>query len=267
MLIKNTFDLRLYLLFSIAVFAACSPKPHYLNGNSIIINERFKSDSLVAQWLQPLTDSMALQMNEVIAWTPVEFRPIRSKGRITQNQQHEATLARLVSDYTLNWSQKYARKNKYPIPELAILNHNGLRNSIDSGNVTRGDIFEVMPFDNEIVLLILTGTQMIDLFDYVAKIGGTPLSGGILYLDSTRITKAIINGNAFDSRRSYCIATVDFMQTGGDGFTMLKNPKRLIQTGTFLRDVIFEQIQTEVNETKGTLKARPNPRIFHTNSH
>ncbi len=173
----------------------------------------------------------------------------------------------MVSDYTLNWSQEFARKNNYPLPELAILNHNGLRNSIDSGVITLGEIYEVMPFDNEIVLIILSGSQMIELFDYIAKIGGTPFSGGELYIDSNTFNKASINGNAFDSRRSYCIATVDFMQTGGDGFNMLRNPKRIIQTGTFLRDVIVEQMKIEIQDSYGALKPRLNPRIFHTNTH
>jgi hypothetical protein len=44
---------------------------------------------------------------------------------------------------------------------------------------------------------------------------------------------------------------------------MLKEPKRLIQTGTFLRDIIINEIKNEVHESNGALKPRTNPRIFH----
>jgi 2',3'-cyclic-nucleotide 2'-phosphodiesterase (5'-nucleotidase family) len=235
----------------------------YIKGTSIGINSIEPIDTFTTNWIKPLSDSLNAQMNQIIGFTAEEFRPIRSRGRITESQQHKATLARLVSDYTLKGAQEFARTYKFPIPELAVLNHNGLRNAIDSGNITLGAIYEVMPFDNEVVLLVLSGTQMIELFNYIAQIGGTPLSGGELYLDTQTFVSARINGNAFDSRRSYCIATVDFMQGGGDGFTMLKNPKRIIQTGKFLRDVIIEQIQLEMTASPETLKPRNNPRIFH----
>lgn len=235
----------------------------YVKGTSIGINSMEPVDTFTANWIKPLSDSLNAQMNKIIGFTAEEFRPIRSKGRITESQQHNATLARLVSDYTLKGAQEFARAHQFPMPELAVLNHNGLRNAIDSGNITLGAVYEVMPFDNEVVLLVLSGTQMIELFNYIAQLGGTPLSGGELYLDSQQFVSARVNGNAFDSRRSYCIATVDFMQGGGDGFTMLKNPKRSIQTGKFLRDVIIEQMQLEMAESPQSLKPRNNPRIFH----
>ena len=235
----------------------------YVKGTSIGINSMEPIDTFTAMWIKPLSDSLNAQMNQIIGFTAEEFRPIRSKGRISEAQQHNATLARLVSDYTLKGAQEFAHTYQFPLPELAVLNHNGLRNAIDSGNITLGAVYEVMPFDNEVVLLVLSGTQMIQLFNYIAQIGGTPLSGGELYLDTQQFVSARINGNAFDSRRSYCIATVDFMQGGGDGFTMLKNPKRSIQTGKFLRDVIIEQMQLEMAKSPQSLKPRNNPRIFH----
>ena len=250
-------------LIALLIFQSCQTKLTYQEGTAIAVNGAFGADSTVVAWLQPLSDSLNAEMNDIIGYTAQEFRPVRSKGRINQEQQHRATLARLVTDYTLKWSQNLARSQNLPLPELAILNHNGLRNAIDSGFITVGNIYEVMPFDNEVVLLVLSGTQMIELFNYIAQLGGTPFSGGELYIDSQSFVSARINGNGFDSRRSYCIATVDFMQTGGDGFTMLKEPKRLIQTGTFLRDIIINEIKNEVQESNGALKPRTNPRIFH----
>lgn len=250
-------------LIALLIFQSCQTKLTYQEGTAIAVNGTFGADSTVVAWLQPLSDSLNAEMNDIIGYTAQEFRPVRSKGRITQEQQHRASLARLISDYTLKWSQNFARTQNLPLPELAVLNHNGLRNAIDSGNITIGNIYEVMPFDNEVVLLVLSGTQMIELFNYIAQLGGTPFSGGELIIDSQSFVSARINGYGFDSRRSYCIATVDFMQTGGDGFTMLKEPKRLIQTGTFLRDVIINEIKDEVRESNGGLKPRTNPRIFH----
>lgn len=255
--------IKILIATLLLLFQSCRTVVTYKAGTSLDINKTLAEDSSISQWLKPLSDSLDAQMNEIIGFTPQEFRPIRSKGRISQSDQHKATLARLVADYTLEWSQNFVKTNQFPMPELALLNHNGLRNSIDSGNISLGNVYEVMPFDNEVVLLVLSGTQMIELFNYIALIGGSPLSGGILHIDTQSFTKAEINGNAFDSRRSYCIATVDFMQGGGDGFTMLKDAKRTIQTGTYLRDVIITGIRQETKEFNGQLRPRNNPRIFH----
>lgn len=255
--------IKVLLPLLVLLFQSCRTVVTYTTGSSIDINEATEADSSISKWLQPLSDSLNAQMNEIIGFTPQEFRPIRSKGRISQLEQHKATLARLVADYTLEWSRNFAQNNNLPLPEIAVLNHNGLRNSIDSGTIVLGNVYEVMPFDNEVVLLVLSGTQMIELFDFIAQIGGSPFSGGILYLDTQKFTKAEISGNMFDSRRSYCIATVDFMLGGGDGFTMLKDAKRIIQTGTFLRDVIINGVRHETKEFNGQLRPRNNPRIYH----
>lgn len=255
--------IKVLLPLIVLLLQSCRTVVTYTTGSSIDINETTEEDRSIVQWLQPLSDSLNSQMNEIIGFTPREYRPIRSKGRIRELEQHKATLARLVADYTLEWSRKFAQKNNLPLPEIAVLNHNGLRNSIDSGTISLGNVYEVMPFDNEVVLLVLSGKQMIELFNYIAQIGGSPFSGGILYLDTQEFAKAEINGNMFDSRRSYCIATVDFMLGGGDGFTMLKDAKRTIQTGTFLRDVIINGIRLETKESNGLLRPRNNPRIYH----
>ena len=254
---------RLVLIGILLFSQSCRSPVIYKQGSSISNDGSNGMDTAIAEWLEPLSDSMNAEMNVVVGYTPLDFQPIRSKGRISETQQHSANLARLVSDYTLNWARKFAQNKSLPLPEMTVLNHNGLRNSIDSGYITLGQIYEVMPFDNELVLLVLSGTQMIELFDYLAQIGGSPLSGAEIYLGDTSFIKAIIQNNNFDSRRSYCIATVDFMQGGGDGFTMLKKPKRLIQTGVFLRDVIIEEMKLEMLHSNGAIQARTNPRIYH----
>lgn len=254
--------MRAFIFFLTMILLGCGPKLTYINSKALENNQQIHQDSSIVTWLQPLTDSLNSEMNQIIGYTPFNIQPIRARNRITEHQQHKANLARLVTDYTLQFSQEFASKNNLPKPELVVLNHNGLRNGIDSGNISKGTIFEVMPFDNEVLLLVLSGSQMTELFNYIATIGGSPISGAELHLDSTIFTKAVINGNTFDSRRSYCIATVDFMYEGGDGFTMLKTPKRVFQTGKLLRDIILEGIEMEYKQS-GTIENRNSPRIFH----
>lgn len=199
-------------------------------------------------------------MGVIIGQSQYYFQPVQKRGRVTEKSQSEATLARLCADWTLSGSKEWAKQKNHPEPQFAVLNHFGLRKSIDSGHIKRGDIYEVMPFDNEVVLLILKGSDVSTLFEYIATLGGTPIAGAELWINDSTYSQAMIKGNRFDSRKRYCIATNDFMLDGGDGFNMLKNAKRITKTGIFLRDLFLSELEKESVANNG-LQPRPNLRI------
>jgi 2',3'-cyclic-nucleotide 2'-phosphodiesterase (5'-nucleotidase family) len=255
---------RLIVVLLLPIFAlfSCATKIRYRESTNLIIDDRLGNHGDLQNWLQPFTDSIALEMNQIVGFAAQHYANMRSKGRITQEQDEHAELSRIVSDWTLDFAKEWALNNAKTPPEMAILNHHGLRRNLDSGNISVGTIFEIMPFDNEVVLLTLSGNQMIELFNFVARLGGSPISGAEIHIGDTQFVNAIIGGNRFDSRRSYQVATIDFMQSGGDGFTMLKNPKSQIKTGVFLRDVMLSKTQQETIQ-KGAVQPRKKSRIIH----
>ncbi len=247
----------LLLLFGIL---GCGIKPVIKQKGFIPINQSIAEDSSTQGWINRYSDSLKKEMGISIGFSPYYFQPVQTRGRVTEKNQTEATLARLCADWTLLGSREWAKQSNHAEPQFAILNHFGLRKSIDSGQIQRGDIYEVMPFDNEVVLLILKGSDVSTLFDYIAKLGGTPIAGAELWINDSTYSKAIINGNRFDSRKSYCMATNDFMLGGGDGFNMLKKAKRITKTGIFLRDMFIEELKKESVSNNGLLP-RPTLRI------
>ena len=238
----------------------CGIQPAIKQKGYISIDHGISKDSLTQGWINQYSDSLKKEMGVIIGQSQYYFQPVQTRGRVTEKNQSEASLARLCADWTLSGSKEWAKQSNHPEPQFAILNHFGLRKSIDSGQIQRGDIYEVMPFDNEVVLLVLKGSDVSNLFDYIAKLGGTPIAGAELWVNDSAYAKAIINGNRFDSRKSYCIATNDFMLGGGDGFNMLKKAKRITKTGVFLRDMFLEELKKESAANNG-LRLRPTLRI------
>ena len=57
------------------------------------------------------------------------------------------------------------------------MNNGGLRTTLAKGKITRGDIYKVMPFENELVILELNKTDFIGLLHYITASGGEPFSG------------------------------------------------------------------------------------------
>ena len=260
MRIRNAVQFSCFYLLLLFGFIGCGIQPVIKQQGFVPINHRVAEDSLTRGWINCYSDSLKKEMGVIIGQSQYYFQPVQTRGRVTEKSQSEAALARLCADWTLLGSKEWAKHKNHPEPQFAVLNHFGLRKSIDSGQIQRGDVYEVMPFDNEVVLLILKGSDISTLFDYIAKLGGTPIAGAELWIYDSTYSKAIINGNKFDSRKSYCIATNDFMLGGGDGFNMLKNAKRIIKTGIFLRDMFLEELKKESLANNG-LQPRPTLRI------
>ena len=60
--------------------------------------------------------------------------------------------------------------------DFVLLNNGGLRTNVPAGTLTIGKLFELMPFDNELVIVTLNSSSMAQLLDFIAKKGGMPVS-------------------------------------------------------------------------------------------
>ncbi|MBO4352532.1 MAG: bifunctional metallophosphatase/5'-nucleotidase, partial [Eggerthellaceae bacterium] len=131
-------------------------------------------------------------------------------------------------------------------PDAALLNGGGLRTSIEAGDVTLRNIRDVMPFDNQLCTVQVTGAQLLEAIeagtqDTPEEMGGFPQVSGIqysidasvpyekgdLYLDSSyyapanpgaRVTITDVGGKGFDPQATYVIATISFIAQGGDTY-------------------------------------------------
>ena len=127
--------------------------------------------------------------------------------------------------------------------DLAIMNNGGVRADLASGTVTFGELFAVMPFDNKVAVLELTGAQVREVLEYALR-GGTPaihVSGVSVRYDPRRPAGERVrdvrfqpSGKKLDDGRKYRLAVNDFMVTGGDGFTMLADKRRVASGGDLL---------------------------------
>ena len=125
--------------------------------------------------------------------------------------------------------------------QIAITNGGGIRDSIQAGDITKGDVITVLPFGNYIITLDVKGSDIITalengLTDYPATKGAFPHVAGITFTFDPekpameRVTSVMFNGMELDPDKYYSVATNDFMAAGGDGFTSLGASK---QTGEF----------------------------------
>lgn len=186
-------------------------------------------DPAVESLVAPYREEVTVKMSEVVGTAPVAL----GKG------EYESPLGNFVVDLQLAQSEPVYGK---PI-DLSVTTEGGLRVPLPAGNITTGHIFELMPFENEMVVLTLSGEAVQQLFNDAA-------ARKIIYIGNTTYTVANgkardikIKGQPFDPNKTYTLLTSDYLAGGGDKLDMLKNPIKYEKLGLLLRDAIHQHIQ------------------------
>ncbi|MCL1937143.1 MAG: 5'-nucleotidase C-terminal domain-containing protein [Candidatus Azobacteroides sp.] len=145
--------------------------------------------------------------------------------------------------------------------DFAVINIGGLRAILNEGTVTIGNMYEIYPFDNQLILLELRGKDVKDFFDFIAFNGGGGLSTGIqLTIQSQNVQSLEIGGNPLDENKIYRIATIDFLAQGNDGMTAFKQAVNRLDSNQTLRDLMIQYIK-DLTAKKQTIHATLDNRI------
>jgi 2',3'-cyclic-nucleotide 2'-phosphodiesterase (5'-nucleotidase family) len=127
------------------------------------------------------------------------------------------------------------------------------------GPVTERTAFEVMPFENTIVVVHLNGETLQKLIEYlVAQKTAHPISGMQLILNPNGSLKsASIQGNPIDFNKSYAVATSNFLMGGGDGMTFFSESSEIYETGYLIRNAMIDYFKST-----DTLKTAVDDRFY-----
>jgi len=203
-------------------------------------DKEIPEDQYLLTALTPYLESVDAKLSEAIGVASDLFDN-------TNVRKTETALGDLVADAML-WATKDQGA------DFAIQNGGGIRAAIPSGPVTKKIIYEVLPFDNSVMTVDMSGEEVQQMFDFIATIprgkGGFPqVSKGVKFTVDFKEGKCrdiIINGRPIEKNRIYKVATNSFMAAGGDGYVMMKNGYHY-DTSAFQRDVVIDYIQQVLN--------------------
>ena len=242
--------MKQYLIFLSVVFLVSCSRP--MTVSQVNYAERRMSDSLTAYdphveaIIKPYRDSMDAEMKQVLVISDT----------ILTKQMPESDLGNLLAEILLDKSQKYAHHKV----DVAVINFGGIRiTQLPKGQITKENAFELMPFDNKIVLLELDGATVQKLFDRMAGAGGVPVAGARYKIDNGKATGITIQGTAFVIAAKYTIAISDYLANGGDNLDILKSIPQ-VSTGILLRDAFIEGF-TDINAKGQHLKSIKDGRV------
>jgi len=244
-------------LFPLGLFTllACQPShPTEIQMQSALapMDSSIAGDAEVAALIAPYKEELDAKMNEVIGYTSAAFD---NSGGPTR----ESTLGDFVADLLLEESQSRIFINL----DLAVINHHGgLRTSINKGDVTVRNIYELMPFENEMWILALDGHHTQMLFDNAAKRKSNVIAGATFGIkDDTVATNIVINGKPFDSTRTYLVSISDYLAGGGGGHGFLNEEMIMQDLNYRCRDMIIDHIRRVSGEKGDTLHPKIDGRV------
>lgn len=231
------------LLLIITSLSACQVQ-NYLyktDTNYIKTKELKEEDESITALVAPYKEQLDKEMNTVIGKAALSLT----------KEQPECTLGNWLADLTLKKCIDYSKLDV----DFAVLNQGGIRiPTLAEGDVTRGKIFELMPFDNMLVILELPGSEMQTLFDHIVAKGGWPVSAGTYYtFKDGKAVNVLINGKEIDPNKTYLIATNDYIANGGDNCAFFKDKPRT-ETGKLFRDAIIEYTE-ELTKAQKSIEA------------
>lgn len=189
------------------------------------------------------------KLNEPILNQVVGKTNVRLDGERELVRTQETNLGNLATNALLDVSGA----------DVALTNGGGIRDSIEIGDITKGDVLRVFPFGNYGVKLELTGADILAALehgvkDYPETSGGFPHVAGMTFkIDpaaeaGNRVYDVYIQGEPLDLEKTYTLVTNDFLAVGGDGYTTLANGVKLAEYPA-LDEILYAYIEKlgEVN--------------------
>jgi 2',3'-cyclic-nucleotide 2'-phosphodiesterase (5'-nucleotidase family) len=210
-------------------------------------------DSVVESMVKPYRDSISHDMSALVA---VSSSPL-VKGK------PESKLTNLVSDILLDFGTSYCLKQKLDIrPDIAYVNYGGLRGSLPQGEITAERIFELMPFENEIVLIKISGEAFELMAEKIAGRGGEGVAGMKLGIKNGKVSSLTVGGKPIVPAAFYWIVTNDYIANGGDQMNMFSNPAERINTKAKIRNVLIDSLRDGYKKY-GIITVKEDGRIFN----
>lgn len=220
-----------------------------IDGKKIPINAEQPARQDIEDFVTPYRTHINKDLDAVLAYNPETLDKSKSI------EKWQTPIGNWMADVTFQYADKlfFAQQKKHV--DICLLNHGGIRAALPQGNVTTRNAFEIMPFENSLIIIALKGENLLEIAQYFAKEKKPhPLAGMRITLGKDGSVKNItLNGTPIDNSRIYYIATSDYLSNGGDNMTFFKKGMASYDMNYKLRNLLidyFKDVDTlQVNKT------------------
>ncbi|GAA4238040.1 5'-nucleotidase [Postechiella marina] len=231
----------LFFLLNILFFTSCKKDKLTLTkvvGKQIEITDSLMQNEDIENFVKPFRDHIQNDLDSVLAYSKNTYS--KAEG------EYNTAVGNFMADAIYKQANIIFNKRTSKNIDMVLLNYGGIRSIIPKGNITKKTAFNIMPFENSIVVVALKGTQVKLLIEYLSKDKTAhPISKLKLKLNKDySINSATINGENIDALKTYYVATNDYLYNGGDSMTFFKPNDSLYELNYKIRNALIDNFKT-----------------------
>ena len=229
---------NLILFFSILLVAlSCKSKKLQLNkieGQRLDINQTVSPNTDIEAFIAPYKNRIESDLDSVLAYAVDTYS--KNDGKLN------TAIGNLMADIVLTQGNKIFNKRTGHTIDVVILNHGGIRAEIPKGPVSARTAYNVMPFENEIVVAGLKGKKINEAIDYlVNRKRANPIAGLKIAVDNDyKLISATIGNKKIDPNTTYYFATSDYLYNRGDNMSFFQPNEGLYEIDYKIRNAMID---------------------------
>lgn len=205
-----------------------------IEGKQIEIGPSLKASDSLENYFAPFRDRIDAVLDSTLAYAP----SIISK----EDGDYNTTAGNLMADIVRSEANPIFKSRTGEDIDFVMLNHGGIRSIISKGNVTARSAYEVMPFENSIVVARLNGKSVEDLVMYLKDSGRAHPTSGVQVVLNTKneIQSICVQGKPFDENLTYNVATSDYLLNGGDNMVFFRDAEKVTEMDYKIRNAMID---------------------------
>ena len=224
----------LIFLSGCSVFRATA---HYYNWKTYQvknteINASILPDSAVTAYLAPYKKRVDGVMDKVVGYSEGDF----NKGK------PDGTLGNLVADAIRIAAGNLIGKSV----DIGVITNSSIKSHIKMGTITAGMVYNLMPYNNHLVILKISGSQVDSLAEQIAKVGGEPVSGLRMSIVDNQAQAILVGDHVVNRDSLYTVATNDYIANGGGDLSVLWHPLKRRDLSLTIRKAITDYIEDRI---------------------
>lgn len=226
----------IFLLYIFIFFGCKQEKAHVfkIEGKQIVITDSLQTDSIIDAYIKPFREHVNNDLDSVLAYSVDTYS--KSDG------EFNTAIGNFMADAVYDQANPVFKSRTGKDIDMVILNHGGIRSILSKGNITARTAFELMPFENSLVVVALKGTQIDSLVSFLCKSKAAhPISKLKLTIDKNfEVVNATIKGKSIDDSKTYYVATNDYLYNGGSNMTFFKPNDSLYDLNYKIRNILID---------------------------
>jgi len=226
----------LIALSTLILLMSCKQEVHLtrIEGKRIEINDSISGNQDIENFIKPYREHVNNDLDSVIAYSVDTYT--KNDGELN------TAIGNFMADAVKEMASPVLKTRTGNDIDIVMLNHGGIRSILSKGDITSRTAYQIMPFENTVVVTGLKGTSVKQMVNYLQNSKRAhPISGISIKLNSNfELLEAKIKGETIDDNKTYYVATNDYLYNGGDNMSFFREGDSLYKLDYKIRNLLID---------------------------